>query len=80
MGVYLYQQNKIDMTNLTTTTLEIIKMINPSEVLVSSENYLQCIVNGVFTEYQKDYIEKKWFQFKTIGSSNSPKELFVKFI
>jgi hypothetical protein len=68
------------MTTLKTTTNEIIEMINPEEVLVNSSNYLQCIIKGNFCEFQKSYTENKWYQFKSIGKSKSPKEVFLKWI
>lgn len=59
---------------------QIIETVNPSEVLVKSTNYLQCIVKNDFQEYQYCYHTKQWYEFKTIGNSNSPKEIFVKYI
>lgn len=68
------------MKNTTTTIKEIIEFLNPLEVLVSSSNYLQCIINDNFCEFQFCYIEKKWYQFKMIGKSDKPEEIFLKWI
>ena len=68
------------MTNLKTTAQEIIEMVKPSEVFVLSSNYVQCIIDNKFCEFQKCYIEKKWYQFKTTGKADSPKEQIINFL
>ena len=67
-------------TTTNSTSQEIVKMLNPSEVLVLSSNYIQCIINGMFCEFQISYTDKKWYEFKTTGRSESPKEKFVRWI
>jgi len=64
------------MTNINT----IIEIIKPSEILVKSSNYLQAIVNDKFCEFQKCYIEQKWYQFESYGKSDSPNEKFIKWV
>lgn len=68
------------MKVLTPTIKKIIEFLNPSEILVSSSNYLQCIIDNNFCEFQFCYTEKKWYQFKTIGKSDKPEEIFLKWI
>lgn len=68
------------MTTLQTTAQEIIEFLKPDEILVNSSNYLQCIINGSFCEFQKCYIKKRWCQFKTTGRSDSPKEAILRYL
>lgn len=68
------------MQNGINTNNEILSKIGKCEILVKSSNYIQCIIENVFCEFQIDYVEKKWYQFKTTGRSNSPKESFIKWI
>jgi hypothetical protein len=68
------------MTTLKTTTQEIIKIVKPSEILVSASNYLQCIINDNFCEFQKSYTENRWYQFKTTGKSNNPIEKVLRWL
>ena len=68
------------MTTLKTTTQEIIEIVKPEEILVVSSNYLQCIINGIFCEFQKSYLNNCWEQFKSNGKSKFPKEKHLKFI
>lgn len=68
------------MTTLKTTTQEIIAIVKPSEILVSASNYLQCIIDNRFCEFQKSYTENRWYQFKTTGKSNSPVETIIKWL
>lgn len=62
------------------TTNQIIEILNPSEILVNSTNYIQCIINDVFCEFQICYKTKKWYQFKSYGNAMNPKEKFIKYI
>lgn len=62
------------------TTAQIIKTLNPSQILVNSSNYLQCVINNKFCEFQTDYHKKQWYQFQTQGTSYNPIEKFVKWI
>jgi len=62
-------------------TQQLISKLNPQEVLVNSSNYLQCIINGNFCEFQIDYMnDKKWYQFESKGRAKSPIEKFIKWI
>jgi hypothetical protein len=59
---------------------KLISFLNPNEILVKSSNYLQCIIEGKFCEYQWDITMKKWYQFQTDGNSDSPTETFISWI
>ena len=63
------------------TTQQLILNLNPETVIVNSTNYLQCIINNKFCEFQIDYKnDKKWYQFESKGKSKAPIEKFIKWI
>ena len=62
------------------TTQKIIEHFNPERILVNSSNYLQCVIEGSLREFQYSYIHKCWYEFKSVGRSDSPNEIFVNFI
>ena len=63
------------------TANEILNLLEVKEVLVKSDNYLQIVdVNNNFREFQKDYRKQLWYEFKTVGSSESPTEIFINFV
>jgi hypothetical protein len=68
------------MTTLKTTAEQIIDIVKTNEVLVKSTNYVQCIIDDQLCEFQIDYIAKAWYQFKQVGKSRAPREVFVKWI
>jgi hypothetical protein len=68
------------MTTLKTTADQIIDIVKTNEVLVKSTNYVQCIIDDQLCEFQKSYISKKWYEFKQIGKSSAPKEVFLRWI
>ena len=76
------QQEKHSLQKLEQmiTIEQIIKKTNPTEVLVKSVNYLQCVIANKFCEFQKDYHSDKWYQFKTIGTLDNTDEKFIKWI
>lgn len=60
---------------------EIVKMLKPSEVFVLSSNYIQCIINNRFCEFQISYTEnKRWYEFKTTGRADNPIETFLRWV
>jgi hypothetical protein len=60
---------------------QIIELLNPSEVLTFSSNYISCIINDKLCEFQIDYTNgKRWYQFEYKGKAIAPKEVFIKFI
>jgi hypothetical protein len=66
------------MTTLQTTTSEVINLLQPEKVLVHSSNYLQCVIEGKFREFQISYKDKCWYEFKTTGNSYEPVEKLIK--
>ena len=63
------------------TSDQILEKINVYQVLVKSTNYIQYIdTNKNFKEIQKDYKNNRWYEFKSIGSSINPNEIFIKYI
>lgn len=59
----------------------VIGSLDVKEVFVKSTNYLQYIdTKDSFKEVQYDYQEKRFYEFKSVGRSDRPKEIFVKFI
>ena len=63
------------------TANEILNVLEVKEVLVKSDNYLQIVdVNNNFREFQKDYRKQLWYEFKTIGNSENPTEIFINFV
>ena len=68
------------MTNNKTTVEEIIEIIKPDEIYVKISNYLQCIVDNEFKEFQKCYINKCWVEIQTNGPAISPSEDIIKLL
>ena len=67
-------------TTLNTTVTELKNNLNVSEILYISSNYLQCIINDKFCEFQKNYKFNCWEQFETFGNSNCPQEKTIKLL
>jgi hypothetical protein len=67
-------------TTLKTTVTELKNNLKVSEILYISSNYLQCIINDKFCEFQKNYNFNCWVQFETFGNSNCPNERILKIL
>jgi predicted metalloendopeptidase len=78
--IYQSKQKHTKMTTLNTTADQIIEIVKTKEVLVKSTNYVQCIIDDQLCEFQKSYIANKWYEFKQIGKSSAPKEVFLRWI
>ena len=62
------------------TIEQVVSKVKPTEILVRSVNYLQCIIEDKFCEFQKDYHAGKWYQFKSTGTLENADEKFIKWI
>lgn len=65
------------------TLAQIYNQIYPTvkQVHVLSSNYIQYIdKNNNFKEIQFCYKKKLWYEFKTTGPANNPKETIIKYL
>lgn len=72
--------NKIEKKHILSSG-QIIDILKPSEILVHSSNYIQYIDKAEkFSECQIDYKTCKWYQFRSEGRADNPKEVFINWI
>lgn len=64
-------------TRYTQKAMQVLNTLEDASIL---SNYFQGWLNGQFVEYQYCYHSKQWYQFKTVGSSETPTEIFVQYI
>lgn len=63
------------------TVDEIIQILKPKQILTKGLNYLQIIDNNDnLKEYKFDHRKSLWIEFKTEGTSDNPKEIFIQYV
>ena len=67
-------------TTLNTTVTELKNNLKVTEILYICSNYLQCIIDNKFCEFQKNYKFNCWEKFETYGNSNCPQERTLKLL